>query len=284
MRRGIARQQRAITSWFTLIRALQPGRRLLAALFPEVPPCPGCRRPRGFDEAGLCHKCLSRVPRAVSPVCRRCGRPLRGVAAECPESHCRQCVSGRRFFLVARAPTVYAGPMKDYVHRFKYGGERDLGQALGVLMGRFLERERALWPIDAIIPVPLHRDRLEERGFNQADVLARTVAEWVGRPNWPDALQRVRVSPSQTRLSVGARHDNVKGVFRAPRPAALAGRRLLVVDDVLTSGATADEASRVLLQAGAAEVRVLCLAVGVLPDEWAEEGPPRPESKSEKPE
>lgn len=275
MSRMTVGKQTSVTDWIAWVRALQPGRRLLAALFPEPSPCPGCRRPVGFDVIGLCDRCLSRVPSAVSPICQRCGRPLRRVTDESVDQLCRQCRPGRRFFTVARAPTVYADSMKDYIHRFKYGGERELGLALGVIMGRFLERERILWPIDALVPVPLHPDRLEERGFNQADVLAKKVADWVGRPRWTDALQRVRVTPSQTRLSVKARCDNVKGAFRAPHPASLAGRRLLLVDDVLTSGATADEAARVLLRAGAAEVKVLCLAVGVLPDHWVEGGQPR---------
>lgn len=183
---------------------------------------------------------------------------------------CRQCQSSRRYFTVARAPTVYDGALKDYVHRLKYGGERPLGLALGVLLGRYLDRERVLWPVDALVPVPLHPHRLEDRGFNQAEVLARVAGDWVGRPVWSDALQRVRSTESQTRLSVRARYDNVTGAFRSLRADRLAGRRLLLIDDVLTSGATADEAARTLLRAGAVRVNVLCLAVGVPDDHVGE--------------
>lgn len=185
---------------------------------------------------------------------------------------CRRCALEPRLFHVARAPTVYDGAVKDYIHRFKYGGERELGMALGVLLGRCLEREPVLWPVDALVPVPLHPSRLEDRGFNQAEVLARVVGEWVGRPVWADALRRVRKTETQTKLSARERHANVRGAFRPWRAARLAGRRLLLVDDVYTSGATVEEAARVLLKAGAAQVNVLCLAVGVRPAEWLEAG------------
>lgn len=239
---------------------------VLDMLFPEPPPCPACRRPQSPDEPGLCPDCLARLSRAVPPLCRRCGRPLRGGVAD--EEVCRLCRERSRFFAAARAPFVYDGAVKDLIYRFKYGGERKLGEALGVLLGRFLEREAALWPLDAMVPVPLHPSRLEERGFNQADVLARVAGEWVGRPVWSDVLQRIRPTETQTRLSARARQENVRGTFRVARAERLAGRRVLVVDDVLTSGATADEVARTLLKAGARQVNVLCLAIGVLPEPW----------------
>lgn len=238
------------------------GLKLLDVVFPEPVPCPACQRRRG-DEPGLCRSCLEKIARAVAPLCNTCGRPVRGEA-----DVCRQCAARRRFFTVARAPTVYDGAMKDYIHRFKYGSERELGLALGVLLGRFLERERTLWPVDGIVPVPLHPQRLEDRGFNQAEVLAKVAGDWVGRPVWADALQRTRTTETQTRLSARERRDNVKGAFRPWRVEKPAGKHVLLVDDVLTSGATADEAARTLLKAGALSVNVLCLAVGVLPDEW----------------
>lgn len=235
---------------------------LLDVFFPEPSACPACQRRRG-DEPGLCRSCLEKIPRAVAPLCATCGAPLRGTV-----SVCRTCASRRRFFSVARAPTTYDGAIRDFIHRFKYGGERELGRALGVLLGRFLERERVLWPIDGIVPVPLHPHRLEERGFNQAEVLAKVTGQWVGRPVWSDVLQRARSTETQTRLSAKARRENVQGAFRPWRVEKLAGKHVLLVDDVLTSGATADEVARTLLKAGASSVKVLCLAVGVLPNEW----------------
>ncbi|MBO8142877.1 MAG: ComF family protein, partial [Firmicutes bacterium] len=105
-------------------------------------------------------------------------------------------------------------------------------------------------------------------GFNQAELLAREVAARLGRPLLPDVLERVRPTERQSRLPAGARRDNVRGAFRAREPAKLAGARILLVDDVLTSGETASEAARALLRAGAASVSVLCLAVGVYEEDW----------------
>ena len=92
--------------------------------------------------------------RTVPPLCHRCGRPLRGVKAAGRTPMCRQCQWGRRFFRVSRAPTVYEGALKDYLHRFKYGGERELGLSLGLLVARFLEGERGLWPVRWARPGP----------------------------------------------------------------------------------------------------------------------------------
>lgn len=262
------------------------GAAALDVLFPEVPPCPACHRSMPSDELGLCSKCLEQIPCVAPPLCRCCGRPLRNVHAvandaprrkmrpvpstkqQSDKDLCRLCNAYRRFFAAARAPFVYDGTVKDYIHRFKYGGERELGTALGVLLGRYLEREPTLWPVDAIVPVPLHPSRLEERGFNQAEVLARVVGDWVGRPVMADVLLRARPTETQTKLSAKTRRENVQGTFRAWLAERLAGRRLLLVDDVLTSGATADEAARTLLKAGATRVNVLTVAVGVLPEQW----------------
>ena len=272
-RRGVARPRKAAAA----LRRI--GRRLVTTLFPGTPPCPACHRRRPRDGADLCPECSAKIPWTAPPLCRQCGRPLRpmtggpgGRLLRGQDATCRRCAVEPRYFHAARAPAVYAGAMKDYIHRFKYGGERELGMALGVLLGRCLEREPVLWPVDALVPVPLHPSRLEDRGFNQAEVLARVVGEWVGRPVWADALRRVRKTETQTKLSARERHANVRGAFRPWRAARLAGRRLLLVDDVYTSGATVEEAARVLLKAGAAQVNVLCLAVGVRPAEWLEAG------------
>lgn len=265
---GIAGAMGALGAMLTRVQPYleRAGRALLDLLFPEPPRCPACLRPKEVEEPGLCPNCLESVPRAVPPICRRCGGPLRSESAQL--GLCPPCRDGKRFFRLARAPAVYEGAARDYIHRFKYGGERELGEALGVLLGQFLEREPALWPVDGIVPVPLHPARLEERGFNQAAVLAKVLGDWVGRPVWTDVVQRTRPTGTQTKLPARIRRENVRGAFRVRRAAPLSGRRVLLVDDVLTSGATADEVARMLLKAGAARVNVLCVAVSAAPDGW----------------
>ncbi|MFS8544243.1 MAG: ComF family protein, partial [Limnochordales bacterium] len=163
---------------------------------------------------------------------------------------------------------VYDGALRDYIHRVKFGADRALGETLGRFLAEYALRTRELWPFDAVVPVPLHAQRLAERGFNQAELLARPVAHYCGRPLLRHVLERVRPTAAQARMPVGGRRANVRGAFRVRAAAALAGKRLLLVDDVLTSGETAGEAARVLLRAGAAQVRVLCWAVGVHEAEW----------------
>jgi len=258
--------------WLTLAKRVWQG--TLDVLLPPRPLCPGCQRPNRHGR-GLCPGCLSRIPRVAPPFCVRCGRPLRGGdelgRGNEPEGgvdQCRACRQRPYLFSVARAPGVYDGALRDYIHRVKFGADRALGEALGQLLADYAVRTRELWPVDAVVPVPLHPARLEERGFNQAEVLARAVANRVSRPLWPHVLERVRPTAAQARLPMEGRRANVRGAFRVREAALLAGKRLLLIDDVLTSGATAGEAARVLLRGGATEVKVLCLAVGAHETEW----------------
>lgn len=158
--------------------------------------------------------------------------------------------------------------MRDYVRRFKYGGERQLGRALGTMLTAYVVQDPILWPVDVIVPLPLHPHRLEQRGFNQAEVLARQLAAGLGRRLSADSLHRSKATAKQSQLPGNARRENVRGAFVVTRPTALAGKRVLLVDDVLTSGATADEAAHVLLRAGTATVNVACAAVAIHDFDW----------------
>lgn len=236
-------------------------------LFPPRALCPACQRPNRSGGTGLCRACTARVPLVAPPICSRCGRPLRGGAVDSGEL-CLTCQAMTHLFAVARAPGVYDGALRDYIHRVKFGADRALGEALGRWLAEYALRTRELWPVDAVVPVPLHADRLAERGFNQAELLARAVAVRSERPLLGNVLQRVRPTTAQARLPVETRQANVRGAFRVRDAALLAGKRILLVDDVLTSGATAGEAARVLLRAGAERVNVLCLAVGIHEADW----------------
>src|SRR5438093_3469357 len=151
---------------------------------------------------------------------------------------------------------LFSGPMREIVHQFKYRRIRRLAQPLGGLMAAYL----AAWPlaIDSVLPVPLHRDRMAERGFNQAEALAREVANTLRLPLIADGLARVRMTEQQARLDARARAENMRGAFRwqgAPPP-----RRILLVDDVLTTRATMGACAEALRAAGAEMVYGLALA------------------------
>jgi ComF family protein len=163
-------------------------------------------------------------------------------------------------FARARAVARYDDTARLLVHRLKYSDRLDLAPALGGMMARAGAELAA--ECDVIVPVPLHRWRLWWRRFNQAMALAQVIGSAHGRPCEPALLARVKRTRSQVGLSRAQRGDNLQGAFRVPveqRP-WLKGKRVLLVDDVLTTGATANAASRALLRAGASAVDVLAFA------------------------
>ena len=165
----------------------------------------------------------------------------------------------------ARAAVRYDDIARKLVHSFKYGDRLDLAPMMGQWMAR--AGRELLKDADALLPVPLHWRRLWARRFNQSAALAKAISGLAGVPVLHGALKRVRSTPQQVGLSKTERADNVQGAFRVPpeEKAQVAGRRLILVDDVLTSGATADTCARALLRAGAAHVDVLVFARVVAP-------------------
>jgi ComF family protein len=205
----------------------------------------------------FCHACRPLVNVLGAPECPRCGAPD-PAARLCP----RWCADPAAPIRYARAWAEYEDPERPHrpvahaLASFKYGGARRLGRRIARAM---LER----MPAEAgalIAPIPLHPRRLRRRGFNQSAVVARHVARALG---WPVALRllvRVRDTPSQTALSAAARAANVAGAFVVARPDRARDRRIVLVDDVWTSGATARAAAAALRVAGAASVDVLTFA------------------------
>lgn len=197
-------------------------------------------------------------------MCRVCGEPYRGAGRD---HDCPICRRRRRRFDRARACLLYErgpasndSPLVRVLHDYKYQRDVTLAPLLADLL-----IDRAPLPVDhdVIVPVPLHRDRLRWRGFNQAHLLARRLGRRCGVPVDPFLLVRARPTPPQVGLDEADRRRNVAGAFVAPRPLALAGRSTLLVDDVYTTGATVEECARVLKRAGARRVDVLVLARAV---------------------
>jgi ComF family protein len=160
----------------------------------------------------------------------------------------------------ARAAVRYDDISRALVLSFKYGDRLDLAPMMGKWMAR--AGRELLSEADALLPVPLHCRRLWARRFNQSAALAGAISDICSKPVLHSALKRVRATPQQVGLSKTERADNVQGAFRVPadEKAQVAGRRLVLIDDVLTSGATVDTCARALLRAGAAHVDVLVFA------------------------
>jgi ComF family protein len=190
-------------------------------------------------EAPLCRSCLSSfIP--AGPLCPRCGELL-PPAAPC------SCIPESAPLRGLFALSWYEGAWRQMLHRFKFRGKRSLARPLGSWLGRLI-REETCWEPAFVIPVPLHRRRLRERGYDQAQLLARFAATALGVPLRP-LLARIRPTAAQSSLSHHQRQENVRGVF-ACRRAALPGKRALLVDDIYSTGATMQEAAAVLQKQG----------------------------------
>jgi ComF family protein len=208
----------------------------------------------------LCRRCFDdlRARRIGGPVCRVCGLPLAGAAE--PGVLCVACMAEGRSFDRARAFFPYAGPVVSIIRHFKFHGEFFLGPRFlrGALRQKWMPGD--LDGSDVVVPIALHSRRRRERGYDQALLLARVVAADLGRGLLARTLIRTRYTSQQAMLPAGRRADNVRGAFRVSGPQKVAGRSVLLVDDVMTTGATANECARVLKKAGATQVQVLALA------------------------
>ncbi len=195
------------------------------------------------DTSGpLCAPCLTDLPWLSRDACAVCALPL-------PSGRvCGACLDHPPRFHRVEAVFAYGFPVDTLIHAYKYGRRLALAQALGGLLAQRVARD-----VDAIVPMPLARGRLAERGFNQALEIARVVAAHTGVALLPRACRKVTDTPAQAALPWRARARNVRRAFVCD--ADLRDRRIAVVDDVLTTGATLDELARVLRRAGAAEVR-----------------------------
>lgn len=218
----------------------------------------------------LCKACQERIGWIRPPACERCGKPLRTPS----DPVCGDCRSRPVPFTASFGAAVYDGLWKELIGQFKFYCRRELAVPLGVAVAELAWRASLPARVHALVPVPLHPQRLARRGYNQALELAMVIAEETGIPVL-EALVRVQRGSGagpQSLRSARERRKSLRGAFMAWQPGALRGLTLAVVDDVYTTGATMDEASRALLRAGAREVFGLVAAVGVTDADLASGG------------
>jgi len=244
----------------TLASLRRAGSAALDLLLP--PQCLGCRLV--VDAPGsLCPSCWEGVAFVAPPLCVLCGLPFEFDAG--PEAVCGACLREPPAFDHARAVMRYDGGSRDLILGFKHGDRTHGAGAFGAWMAR--AGAELLADVDLVVPVPLHWTRLFARRYNQSALLAAAMARRCGLPVVPDLLRRTRRTPSQGRLSPAARAKNLRGAIAVNRRQAtrVPGQRIVLVDDVLTSGATANACARGLKRAGAVTVDVLILARAVSP-------------------
>ena len=218
--------------------------------------CPACREP--IDGRGLCPACWSKLSFITRPYCERLGIPF--VYDPGPGILSMEAIADPPAYHRARAAVRFDEISRALVHALKYGDRLDLAP----MMGHWISRagRELLAEADALVPVPLHWRRLWARRFNQSAMLAGAISADCGVPIAATALKRIKATAQQVGLSRSERAANIQGAFRVPEEAkpAVTGRRLVLVDDVLTSGATVEGCARALLRAGAANVDVLIFA------------------------
>lgn len=208
--------------------------------------CTLCDAPSG--DAAFCAPCHAELPWHRAPQCPICAWPT-------PQGEvCGVCARKPPYYRHLRAALVYGFPVDRLIHNFKYRGQLHLGRVLAGLLAESVQTETMP---DLILPVPLHPQRLRERGYNQAAELARLLGRQLHCPVALDAAERTRHTPQQTALDRDQRSKNMRDAF-AVRPTVY-GQRLALVDDVVTTGATVDALAQAALRAGAVEVMVWCV-------------------------
>ncbi len=230
--------------------------KVIDAVFPQNETCDVCLEELPFKtRLNLCSSCLEKLPFNDKKVCLCCGAPVENEA-----DYCLRCMDTKRAFDKCRSVFVYDGLAKKVLLSFKYGEKKYLKNLLAKLMTDKYLSER--FEADVVTFVPMTKKEQRKRGYNQSELLAREIANSLSLECRP-SLEKVKESPEQKSLSAKERAENLKGVFSCS-DAALKGKRVLLIDDVFTTGATANECSGVLLKAGASNVLVLTACVTAL--------------------
>ena len=234
----------------------------LQLLYPAF--CQVCECPLSVDQDDFCPNCRHELIHDPSTVCPRCAASIGAYSDTLPG--CSYCRDEKFAFSETVRMNVYQSPIKDLILRMKHSlGFTTLDALADVWVDAMIDRLKII-PIDGIIPVPLHWTRRLHRGFNIADVLAERLAIKLRKPLLDRVIRRIRATPRQMLLPPEERRKNVLAAFRVTRPAAIIGRSLLVIDDVLTTGTTLNEVARCLKKAGASVIRVAIIARGGMPE------------------
>lgn len=225
---------------FSMIRQAISG--ALDLIYP--PQCIVCGQ---FDGDYLCQECRESIVRIEPPICRRCGVP-------CEEYLCRECRDRQQRFDYARSAGVFDGALREAIHAMKYRDCRMLAEPIAAIMTEQYARLGLPKTVDLVIPVPIDRHRMVERGFNQAADIAAALSADLGLRFDDSVLAKPKRTAHQVEISLEERHTNLLGAFRVMKPGLVVHKGVLLVDDVYTTGSTVNEAADALKNAGASEV------------------------------
>ena len=210
----------------------------------------------------VCRHCWLAIDYVTPPFCMQCGQPLaappEGIASAL--HRCGACVLEPPPYAQARAVGLYEGVLRDLIHAMKYQRIYGLVRPLGELLAAHFAWHWGSHQPELLVPIPLHRTKLRQREFDQALSLAASLSQYTGIPLWADILVRQRATVSQVGLTAAQRRQNVRGAFHLKTPHTCAGKAILLIDDVYTTGATIRECARLFRQAGANWVGAYTLA------------------------
>ena len=226
-------------------------RKLRSKLYLDGPVCSACGKELlSHIRGGLCPECEKTSVKLGTDICGKCGRVLANEA-----EFCDTCIRNERAFVRARSCYVYEGAPKKFVYRLKFGGRRYLAAFIAeAMVDRYLD---CGFECDCVVAVPLSAKRKRKRGYNQAELIAEELSSRLKLPLIDGALVKTKENKPQTKLTKREREENVRGVYEVTSPEAFKGWRVLVVDDVMTTGATLGEVSRILYKAKARSVEAL---------------------------
>ena len=234
---------------------------LFTALFPSD--CRLCATPlTNISRLPVCTSCLLSMASIAGATCEICGERLSAGRSVLPSQICPACQESRPHFTKAAAYGAYDGGLRELIHLLKYERVAPAASVLGQMLAEAIQTLSPTADSILVVPVPLHRSKRRQRGFNQAELIARAALK---RNTFPfemgaDVLERTRPTVSQIGLTRPQRVENIRGAFRVRHPSRVSGRSVLLVDDVLTTGTTVSECARILRKAGAARVLVATVA------------------------
>lgn len=226
---------------------------LLNFIFPPV--CAICENELKIGERFICGDCYLSIKFIESHFCHKCGAP-----PERDKTTCKHCRGIRFHFKKARAVGIYTSPLSEMIHFLKYDRKTNIAKRLGILMGNVFQSDSDLFLSDIIVPVPLHRIRKRERGYNQSKLLAEVISHISGKTLVTDSIIRKKATKSQTMLATEERVENLKDAFAVVAPEKIKGKSIVIIDDVLTTGTTLEEMAKTLVKGGAESVYCLVLA------------------------
>lgn len=243
---------------------------LASLFFPSV--CALCSQEPPRAESAICVSCAESIKRVEPPFCTRCGLPIPGLEL-LPDGLCGRCLADPPKVDRVRYGARYESALRDGLIRFKYYGALHTVPGLAEIAVETFRIHFRAEDLDLIIPIPVHPSRLIHRGFNQAVILGQHLSAAAGLPMHRTVLRKIKDTPPQVGLPRAERLRNVRGSFGVARPADIAERRILLVDDVATTGSTIQEAAKVLKKAGAGKVDALVVALRLDSESHPEEAP-----------